>query len=90
MRQWWRPDAAYLKRRTKAQLIEMATDSGAAETLGPVAKSSKAELVTALSTYFSGDTDAARDWLPGVMQFPAVEHDGANTDTVVETDATAA
>jgi ParB family chromosome partitioning protein len=90
MRQWWRPDAAFLTRRTKAQLIEMATDSGAVATLGPVAQSSKAELVNTLSAYFAGDTDAARDWLPGVMQFPAVEHDGANADTVAETDATAA
>jgi ParB family transcriptional regulator, chromosome partitioning protein len=90
MRQWWRPNAAFLTRCTKAQLIEIAADSGAAETLGPVAKSSKAELVTALSTYFAGDTDAARDWLLGVMQFPAVEHDGANADSVAETDATAA
>jgi ParB family chromosome partitioning protein len=90
MRQWWRPDAAFLTRRTKAQLIEMATDSGAAETLGPVAKYSKAELVSALRAYFAGDTEAARDWLPGVMQFPAVEHDGANADSVAETDTTAA
>jgi ParB family chromosome partitioning protein len=90
MRQWWRPDAAYLTRRTKAQLIEMATDSGAVATLGPVAKSSKAELVNALSAYVAGDIDAARGWLPGVMQFPAVEQEGANADTAAETDTTAA
>jgi ParB family chromosome partitioning protein len=90
MRQWWRPEASYLQRRTKAQLIEIATDSGAAETLGPVSKCTKAELVTSLSAYFAGNTDAARGWLPGVMQFPAVEHEGANTDTVAETDAAAA
>ena len=89
MRQWWRPNAAFLTRRTKAQLIEMATDSGAVATPGPVAKSSKAELVSALSAYVAGDTEAARDWLPGVMQFPAVEPDGANADTIAETDATA-
>jgi ParB family chromosome partitioning protein len=90
MRQWWRPDATFLTRRTKAQLIEIATDSGATATLGPVAKYSKAELVNALRAYFTGDTEAARDWLPGVMQFPAVEPEGANADTVAETDTTAA
>ena len=37
----------------------------------------KAELVSALSAYFAGETEAARDWLPGAMQFPAVEPDSA-------------
>ena len=77
MRQWWRPDTAYLKRRTKAQLLEIVTDSGAAETFGSVAKATKAELITALSTYFASDTEEARNWLPGVMHFPAAPHDGA-------------
>jgi ParB family chromosome partitioning protein len=91
MRQWWRPDAAYLKRRTKAQLIEIAQDSGAMDTLESTPHT-KAELVTALSAYFAEGTDAARNWLPGAMHFPAVEPEGAaepiETDT--GTDAAAA
>jgi ParB family chromosome partitioning protein len=77
MRQWWRPDAAYLKRRTKAQLLEIAQDSGAVDALGSLVKHTKADLVTALCGYFAGETDAARHWLPGVMHFPAVEPDGS-------------
>jgi hypothetical protein len=42
-----------------------------------VAKATKAELITALSTYFASDTEEARNWLPGVMHFPAAPHDGA-------------
>jgi len=91
MRQWWRPDAAYLKRRTKAQLLEIAQASGARDTLGSTPHT-KAELVTALSTYFAGETDAARNWLPGAMHFPAVEQDGAaeSTEPAAGTDAAAA
>lgn len=91
MREWWRPDTAFLSRRTKDQLVEIANDSGAAETLGPVARFRKGELVTALCQYFAGNTDMARDWLPGVMQFPAVEHDGsmepAEADTTTDAEA---
>jgi hypothetical protein len=84
MRKWWRPDAAYLKRRTKAQLLEIAQDSGAMDTLGSTPYT-KAELVTALSTYFAGETDAAHNWLPGAMHFPAAPPEGAAEP--IETDA---
>ena len=81
--------SAYLKRRTKAQLLEIAQASGAMDTLESTPHT-KAELVTALSTYFAGNTDASRDWLPGVMQFPAIEQECANADSLAEIDATAA
>jgi ParB family chromosome partitioning protein len=84
MRKWWRPDAAYLKRRTKAQLLEIAQASGAMDTLGSTPYT-KAELVTALSTYFAGETDAARNWLPGPMHVPAAPPEGAAEP--IETDA---
>ena len=91
MRQWWRPDAAYLKRRTKAQLLEIAQDSGAVDTLGSLVKHTKTELVTALCGYFASEADAARDWLPGAMRFPAIEPDGpaapVETDSGTETAA---
>jgi ParB family chromosome partitioning protein len=90
MRQWWRPNAAYLKRRTKAQRLEMAQASGAMDTHDWLKNATKDEVVTALCQYFAGETEAARNWLPGVMEFPAVEHDGTHADTVAETDAAAA
>ena len=92
MRQWWRPDAAYLNRRTKAQLLEIAKDSGATDTLGSLAKHTKADLVNALCQYFAGETETARNWLPGVMQFPAVSQDGSieSAEANSEIDAAAA
>lgn len=88
MRAHWRPDRDFLNRRTRDQLIEIARECGYADGVGSVASFKKSELVSSLLRHFtlaeSADdpTDAqakARDWLPGVMLFPAVNPDSAET-----------
>jgi ParB family chromosome partitioning protein len=71
MRLWWRPDEAFLSRRRKDQLEDIARESGAAKCLGRLKDYKKADLVKALARYFQ----AERDWLPEAMQFPAVTAD---------------
>jgi ParB family chromosome partitioning protein len=72
MRLWWRPDEAFLSRRRKDQLEDIARESGAAKCLGRRLKDyKKADLVKVLARYFQTE----RDWLPEAMQFPAVTAD---------------
>ena len=68
----WRPDEAFLSRRTMSQLEDVARESGAIKTLGRMGDYKKKGLVAALVRIFTRtDDDGARTWLPGVMRFPA-------------------
>jgi ParB family chromosome partitioning protein len=78
----WRPDAEFLKRRNKDQLIQIAIDAGANTRLGAMSSYKKSDLVTQLERYFtrisqedtpSGDDLKALSWLPEAMLFPAVD-----------------
>jgi ParB family transcriptional regulator, chromosome partitioning protein len=89
MRNHWRPDRSFLKRRTREQLVAIATDCGYAEGAGQVSSYKKADLVNCLVRHFqsaraaSAPTPAqqrAREWLPEAMLFPAVDAD-APADT---------
>lgn len=96
MRDHWRPDAAFLSRRSKEQLAEIARESGAAACLGGVGGYKKGELVKALERFFTraaeGDEklpseaiDKANAWLPGGMAFPAVSTDTPQSEAEPET-----
>jgi ParB family chromosome partitioning protein len=84
MRLWWRPDEAFLSRRRKDQLEDIARESGAAKVLGRLKDYKKADLVKALARYFQTE----RDWLPEAMQFPAVTADAIPEEEPEEADST--
>jgi ParB family transcriptional regulator, chromosome partitioning protein len=84
MRNHWTPDRRFLERRTRDQLVAIATDCGYAEGAGQVSSYKKADLVNCLIRHFqtarasAAPTPAqqkARDWLPEAMLFPAVDQD---------------
>lgn len=86
MRNHWQPDGEFFSRRTRDQLIEIAKECGYADGVGTIGSFKKGELVTALVKHFSNAFAAAepsaaqqkaRDWLPGVMAFPAINPDAA-------------
>ena len=91
MRRHWRPDAAFLSKRRKDQLIEIAKESGASIRMGALKDYSKATLVEALVKHFERTKAAlddapdydlkGRDWLPGAMLFPAVTAEGPVEET---------
>ena len=80
----WRPDRAFLDRRTREQLAAIAVDCGYAVSAGSVRSYKKAELVNALLRHFASAHAAsepspaqikARQWLPEAMLFPAIDPD---------------
>ena len=89
MRNHWKPDRAFLSRRNKEQLIEIAKANGAAEGRGCLASYKKSELVEALLFH---DTHArlaasptpeqrkALEWCPEAMLFPALDPDAREAD----------
>ena len=91
MRRHWRPDAAFLSKRRKDQLVAIAKESGASIRMGALKDYSKATLVEALVKQFertkAAPDDApdydlkGRDWLPGAMLFPAVTAEGPVEET---------
>ena len=71
MKQHWRPGTVFLNARTKDQLTTIAEESGALAALGKL-PAKKGAMVEALADYFAtSDSEAARAWLPGAMEFPA-------------------
>jgi hypothetical protein len=87
MRNHWRPDADFLNRRNREQLVAIAEECGYADGVSGLRTWKKAELVNALLRHFeqarqaSTPTEAQRKalaWLPGAMLFPAIDPD-ANT-----------
>ncbi len=86
MRNHWQPDASFLSRRTQAQLLVIARECGYAEGRGNLGSYKKSELVTGLVRHIENAGAAAdpspaqikaREWLPGVMCFPAINPDAA-------------
>lgn len=84
MRDYWRPDESFLKRRNKAQLQQIITDSGCSNLFGSVAGWKKKELVSKLAIHFQSvitleapDEDALKAifWIPEAMAFPAIDPD---------------
>jgi len=98
MRDYWRPDEGFLKRRNKVQLQALMNDSGASLKLASAAEYKKSELVIALTNHFAkawkakkpSDADKkANDWLPEAMAFPAIDPDVNHTqelDDIVDED----
>lgn len=95
MRNYWRPDEAFLKRRNKVQLQQIVTDAGCFQKFGNVAGYKKKELVTSMSKHFqqvltlespNADELKATFWIPEAMAFPAIDPDAkqAEQDEVLE------
>jgi ParB family chromosome partitioning protein len=89
MRNHWKPDRAYLSRRTREQLIAIAKENGMAEGRGSLGTYKKSELVEGLlfhdaqARLESSPTQAQRkalEWLPEIMLFPAVDPDGQGSE----------
>jgi ParB family chromosome partitioning protein len=96
MRNHWRPDADFLNRRTRDQLIAIAQDCGYAESVGALGSWKKLELVNGLLRHFeqarqeAEPTQAqqkARAWLPEAMLFPAIDPGAASSDDASDGDA---
>lgn len=84
MRDYWRPDEGFLKRRSKVQLQALMNESGASAKLASAAEYKKGELVKSLTKFFQSakkakkptDSDhKANQWLPEAMNFPAIDPD---------------
>ncbi len=84
MRNHWRPDADFLNRRTREQLVAIAQECGYADGTSGLHTWKKAELVNGLLRHFeqarqvSTPTESQRKaqaWLPEAMLFPAVDPD---------------
>ena len=82
MRNHWKPDRAFLERRSREQLVAIAKDCGYADGIGSVGSFKKSELVSSLLRFFGSAHAAAeptpsqrkaREWLPEAMLFPAVD-----------------
>jgi ParB family chromosome partitioning protein len=81
MRNHWRPDRAFLERRSREQLIAVAKECGYADGVGSLGSYKKSELIGSLLRFFASAHAAAaptpaqvkaRGWLPEAMLFPAV------------------
>jgi hypothetical protein len=95
MRKHWRPDEAFLAKRSRVQLVAIARECGFAEGNGSFAVYKKSELVTGLARFFQSARAAAepteaqskaREWLPGCMLFPAVDPGAASDPSEDEAD----
>jgi len=93
MRNHWRPDAAFLGKRNREQLVGIAVESGFAEAPGQLSTYKKADLVNGLTRYFHNTKtendpadQKAREWLPEAMLFPAVDP-GAPAEVEIEPDS---
>ncbi len=91
LRNHWTPDRAFLSRRTREQLLEIAKENGMAEGRGALATYKKTELVEGILFHdaqarsASSPTQAQRkalDWLPEAFLFPAT---GPDTRSVADT-----
>jgi ParB family transcriptional regulator, chromosome partitioning protein len=84
MRNHWRPDADFLNRRTREQLVALAEQCGHADGVSGLRTRKKTELVNALLRHFEQARQAsapneaqtkAISWLPEAMLFPAIDPD---------------
>lgn len=94
MRNHWKPDRAFLTRRTREQLIEIAKDNGMAEGRGGLGSYKKSELVEGIlfheaqARLESSPTQAQRkalEWLPEIMLFPALDPDAPDGEPEADT-----
>lgn len=90
MRNHWRPDADFLNRRTRGQLVAIAQECGYADGTSGLHTWKKAELVSGLLRHFeqarqaAQPTDAQRkalSYLPETMLFPAVDPDATSCES---------
>lgn len=84
MRDYWRPDEAFLKRRNKEQLLKIISEAGCSQKYGSAAGYKKKELVSSMAKHFqhvltleapNEDELKATFWIPEAMQFPAINPD---------------
>lgn len=77
MKNHWKPNRSFLERRNTKQLVTVAKECGYAERVSLINKFKKSELVAGLERYFteSATDTQATNWLPEVMQFPAINPD---------------
>jgi ParB family chromosome partitioning protein len=96
MRNHWSPDRAFLSRRNREQLLEIAKANGAAEGRSGLASYKKSELVDTILFHDRNARQAvaptpeqrkALDWLPEAMRFPAVDPDAQGTADEPDEDA---
>lgn len=89
MREYWRPDEAFLKRRNKMQLQVLMNETGAAASFGSAADYKKGDLAKRLTKFFQNAKNAksptendvsVNAWLPEAMAFPAVDPDHIEAD----------
>jgi ParB family chromosome partitioning protein len=93
MRRHWRPDEAFLRRRSRAQLEQILRELGRSPS--DCRHLTKQELVERLESNFLRAASEANpdepdrlvnDWLPGAMRFPALD-DGDNGEPASSPDA---
>lgn len=78
MRVWWTPDVRFLELLTREQLLQVAEESGARATFKGMNGWTKRRLVEELAAHFAKPADPEKvvdqktEWLPGLLQFPAV------------------
>ncbi len=93
MRRHWLPDAAFLSKRNREQLVVLAKECGYADAASQLGTYKKPDLVNALVRYFqsakaeadpTAQQQRARDWLPEAMLFPAVDPNMSTEEIVDE------
>jgi len=96
MRNHWKPDRAFLSRRNREQLVEIAKANGMADGRGALASYKKSELVDAilfhdghsrLAASPTAEQRKALDWLPEAMSFPAIDPDAPEVADKSDEDA---
>lgn len=96
MRRYWIPDVWFLSRRTMSQLAGILTESAMTRLFGSGGDFKKKELVPRMVAYFRKVRDMtkpqldqvqARDWLPGVFAFPAIDPDAPAPQVETEIEA---
>ena len=89
MREQWRPDEPFLKRRNKEQLHGIIQNAGCSLKYGTAQGYKKSELVTSMAKHFahvltlespSADELKTQFWIPEAMQFPAIDPDSVQVD----------
>ena len=84
MREFWRPDEPFLKRRNKEQLEKIIKESGNSQKISNAKAYKKGELVdTIVKRFMSAHKNQTPDevdqltraWLPEIMEFPAIDPD---------------
>ena len=89
MREQWRPDEAFLKRRNKEQLHGIIQDAGCSLKYGTAQGYKKGELVSSMAKHFahvltlespSKDELKTQFWIPEGLQFPAIDLDNVQDE----------